>query len=94
MTRIVLLLAALAELGAPPAKARPFALGFTPFPFDDLFVTYFLHRDYDALWERIRPVVPEFFIAWNDCGLLDEAGTERPAARRWDGWLAVPLTSP
>lgn len=58
-----------------------------------LFVTYFLHRDYDALWERIQALVPELFVAWRDCGLLDEAGAERPAARAWDRWLALPRRS-
>lgn len=48
-----------------------------------LFVGYFLHRDYDAMWERIRSAAPEFFIAWKDCGLLDGEGRERPAFAAW-----------
>jgi hypothetical protein len=55
------------------------------------FVISFLYRDYDALWEKIRAQAPEVFMAWRDCGLLDEAGRERPAYRIWKRWHDRPL---
>jgi hypothetical protein len=55
---------------------------------DYIFVVAFLHRDYDALWERIKG--PEFLMVWKDCGLLDEAGNERPACDVWRRFLAMP----
>ncbi len=55
------------------------------------FVVSFLHRDYDALWEKIKAVSPSFFIAWRDCGLLDEKGQTRPAYDVWRRYLEMPL---
>jgi len=52
-----------------------------------VFVVTFLHRDYDALWEKIRPAAPEFFVVWKDCGLLDESGAPRPALETWKRYL-------
>lgn len=45
------------------------------------FVISFLHRDYDVLWEKIKATAPEAFMAWRDCGLLDETGTTVPPVR-------------
>jgi hypothetical protein len=56
------------------------------------FVISFLHRDYDALWEKIKGTAPEVFLAWRDCGLLDEGGRPRPAYRVWEQYLALPLS--
>jgi hypothetical protein len=47
------------------------------------FVIDFLHRDYDALWDKIKSFAPEAFKVWKDCGLLDGAGEERPAYEVW-----------
>jgi hypothetical protein len=47
------------------------------------FIIWFVPRDYDALWERIRGTAPEFFTAWRDCGLLDGAGRPRAAMELW-----------
>ena len=47
------------------------------------FVISFLHRDYDALWEKIKGSSPEAFMVWRDCGMLDEDGKPRPAYRVW-----------
>jgi hypothetical protein len=55
------------------------------------FVISFLHRDYDALWERIKAGAPEAFLVWRDCGLLDEEGKARPAVRIWQRHLALRL---
>jgi hypothetical protein len=56
-----------------------------------VFVISFIHQDYDALWEEIKDNSPELFIAWRDCGLLDEGGRARPAYRVWKDYLAMPL---
>ncbi|HEX7899513.1 MAG TPA: hypothetical protein VF950_17225 [Planctomycetota bacterium] len=55
------------------------------------FVVCFIHRDYDALWEKIKAVSPELFMAWRDCGLVDEAGKPRPAYHVWRKYFEVPL---
>jgi hypothetical protein len=55
------------------------------------FVITFLHRDYDALWEKIKGSAPEAFVAWRDCGLLDERGRPRPAAEVWKAHFTRPL---
>jgi len=58
------------------------------------FVTSFLYRDYDALWLKIRDKSPGFFIAWRDCGLLDEGGNKRPAYSVWRRYFENSLISP
>lgn len=55
------------------------------------FVISFIHQDYDALWEKIKGNSPELFIAWRDCGLLDEQGKPRPACQVWQSYFALPL---
>ncbi|MBI5760242.1 MAG: hypothetical protein HZA46_17130 [Planctomycetales bacterium] len=55
------------------------------------FVVCFIHQDYDALWERIKAGAPGFFVAWRDCGLLDEAGKPRPALKVWKNYLDLPF---
>jgi hypothetical protein len=56
------------------------------------FVISFLHRDYDALWEKIKGTAPEAFMAWRGCGLLDGGGKPRPAYRVWQRYFAMPLS--
>ena len=56
------------------------------------FVISFLHRDYDALWEKIKGTAPEAFMAWRSCGLLDAGGKPRPAYRVWKEYFAMPLS--
>jgi uncharacterized protein (TIGR03067 family) len=58
---------------------------------DFAFVVSFVHQDYDALWERIKGSSPELFVAWRDCGLLDERGKARPAYRVWKEYFELPL---
>ncbi len=58
---------------------------------DFAFVVSFVHQDYDALWEKIKVFAPELFIAWRDCGLLDEKGKARPAYRVWKDYFELPL---
>ncbi len=55
------------------------------------FVVSFVHQDYDALWERIKATSPELFVAWKDCGLLDEKGMARPAYRVWKEYFDLLL---
>ena len=55
------------------------------------FVISFLHRDYDALWEKIKGSSPEAFMAWRDCGLLDQDGKARPAYTVWKRYFDVRL---
>jgi hypothetical protein len=55
------------------------------------FVVLFIHQDYDRLWDAIQGTAPEFFIAWRDCGLVDENGKERPAFRIWREQFERPL---
>jgi hypothetical protein len=56
------------------------------------FVVWFVHRDYDALWEKIKGSSPEVFAAWRDCGLVDEAGKPRTAMGVWRELFDVPFT--
>ncbi len=55
------------------------------------FVVSFIHQDYDALWERIKATAPGFFVAWRDCGLLDETGKPRPAYNVWRTYFELPF---
>jgi hypothetical protein len=55
------------------------------------FVVSFVHQDYDRLWDKIRATAPELFMAWRDCGLIDENGVERPAFAIWKDAFARPL---
>jgi len=49
-----------------------------------LFVIAFLYQDYDALWEKIKVGMSgDWAAAWRDCGLVDGAGTKRPAHEVW-----------
>jgi len=55
------------------------------------FVISFVHRDYDALWEKIKGNTPEAFMVWRDCGLLDEDGKPRPAYAVWKRYFDLRL---
>lgn len=55
------------------------------------FVISFVHQDYDALWKKIEKGAPELFMAWRDCGFLDENGQARPALAVWKSHFARPL---
>lgn len=57
------------------------------------FIITFIHRDYDALWDKIKATSPEVFMAWRDCGLLDESGAPRPAFDIWMQYLRMPLAA-
>ena len=55
------------------------------------FVISFLHRDYDAMWDRIKAFSPEAFMAWRDCGLLDQAGKKRKSYHIWKQYFDMHL---
>ena len=54
------------------------------------FVISFVHQDYDGLWEKIKATAPALFIAWRDCGLLDQDGKPRPAYGVWKEYFELP----
>lgn len=56
---------------------------------DFVFVISFIHQDYDALWKKIESFSPELFMAWRDCGLLDEHGNSRPAYAVWKEYFRL-----
>ena len=57
------------------------------------FVVLFIHQDYDRLWDTIKATAPELFMAWRDCGLLDEHGHPRPSYTVWREYFGRPLDS-
>ncbi len=57
------------------------------------FVVLFIHQDYDRLWDTIKATAPELFMAWRDCGLLDERGEARPSYAVWREYFVRPLGS-
>jgi hypothetical protein len=66
---------------------------------EDFVRAHFLQRcrahgaaeDYDQLWDTIQATAPELFMAWRDCGLLDERGQARPAYAVWREYFGRPL---
>jgi hypothetical protein len=55
------------------------------------FVVLFIHQDYDRLWDTIKATAPELFMAWRDCGLLDDRGQARPSYAAWREYFVRPL---
>jgi hypothetical protein len=55
------------------------------------FVVFFIHRDYDDLWEQFGDLWPPFYIVWRDTGILDGAGNPRPTNQHWEEWFGYPL---
>ena len=59
------------------------------------FVVWFVSRDYDALFEKVKALgagsdVLELFKLWKDCGLADGKYNPRKALSTWDQWLKLP----
>jgi len=52
---------------------------------------WFCHKDYDAGNNSLRNLglYQDLFAFWEDIGLTDEAGRERPAYHLWLQWMAV-----
>lgn len=61
---------------------------------DYLFVVWFLYRDYDALWEKIKATAPGWAVAWRDSGMVDGEGNRRPALDVWKRFLATRYSRP
>jgi hypothetical protein len=55
---------------------------------DYLFIIWWAHRDFDALWETFPEEVKDLGQLWRDTGLLDEEGNERSAFERWTAVFA------
>ncbi|MCL6274298.1 hypothetical protein M3P19_09770 [Muricauda sp. 2012CJ35-5] len=47
------------------------------------FISWWAHRDFDALWETFPEEVKDLGQLWRDTGLLDENGNERAAFLTW-----------
>ncbi len=50
---------------------------------DYLFVIWWSHRDFDALWETFPNKYKDLGKLWRDTGILDEDGEHRPAYTTW-----------
>ncbi len=58
-------------------------------------VSWWVHRDYDLLWEKMSAGgVDDAFNQWNGTGLQDGAGRPRKSLVTWDRWHALPLARP
>ncbi len=79
-----------ADLIAHHIEGVPWTEALRAEPFSEELLG-FIHRDYDALWDKIKATAPELFMAWRDCGLLDERGTARPAYTVWREYFERPL---
>ncbi|MEN9570285.1 MAG: hypothetical protein RL172_1516 [Bacteroidota bacterium] len=57
------------------------------------FLIWFCHKDYDAGNRRLETlgIYQPLFAFWQDTGLLDEEGKQRPAWQTWQSWLAKTL---
>jgi len=79
--------------GTPELQAEYIALLLeSAQTYDFAFVTNFILRDYDALWEMMG-AQEDITILWRDTGLYDENGDARPALDIWRAWLARPMSA-
>lgn len=58
------------------------------------FVVWFVPRDYDLLFEKLKSFgasaeVLDLFKIWKDTGLVDEKGKRRAAFETWKQWLGL-----
>lgn len=51
------------------------------------FLTWFVYRDYDLLYEKTTNP-PDILKVWRDNGLIDGEGVKRPSHQVWEDWLA------
>lgn len=79
-------------LSGSPDEQRLYLVDLIQAAFSDRFefVVWFLHRDYDAYFERFRSTWPELFKAWVHMGLLDAEGNARSALEVWDRTMQIP----
>jgi hypothetical protein len=56
------------------------------------FIIWFCSSDYDAGDNRLKQLglYQDLFALWQDTGLRDEQGTERPSFKLWDQWMGRP----
>ncbi|MEP6021453.1 MAG: hypothetical protein ABJ251_23515 [Paracoccaceae bacterium] len=55
------------------------------------FVIWYVPRDYDALWEKMKANgMNGWFAQWMRAGLWDADGAGRPALEIWEAWRALP----
>lgn len=55
------------------------------------FVVWYVPRDYDLLWEKMRKAgANPWFEQWRTSGLYDAAGRGRKSLAIWDQWLQLP----
>lgn len=57
-----------------------------------LFLIWWCHRDYDALWETFPADVKDLGRIWRDLGVLDETGARRDGYHLWERMRQAPLT--
>lgn len=58
---------------------------------DAEFVIWYVPRDYDPLWEKMRANgMNRWFAQWMRTGLWTAGGEGRPALTDWQAWLALP----
>lgn len=61
---------------------------------DAEFVNWWVPRDLDALWKKMRNAGADpLWSQWNSNGLLDADGRSREGLRVWREWLAKPVTA-
>jgi hypothetical protein len=53
-----------------------------------MFISWWAHRDYDALWETFPDEVKDIGQIWRDTGILDENGNARESSITWASHLA------
>lgn len=59
---------------------------------DARFVNWWVPRDLDALWEKMKASGADAMLSqWNSCGLADARGRPRKGLNVWDSWLALPV---
>ncbi len=55
------------------------------------FVMWFVSRDYDQGWKRLKKMgFDDVAKTWKDTGLVDHAGRNRPALDIWRKWMKTP----
>ncbi len=55
------------------------------------FVIWYVPRDYDALWEKMKANgMSRWFAQWMRAGLWDADGAGRPSLEIWEAWRALP----
>jgi exo-beta-1,3-glucanase (GH17 family) len=57
---------------------------------DAEFVVWFVLRDYDAMWDKIKDYSPLWWSVWKDAGLIDGDGNGRLGLEAWNEWLEFP----